>query len=162
VAGEAAWFGGAKRVAEPGCERSERRVLADARSVSARTPAFSCCRKRERSGRSGKEAVSPSPPPLRTARASFPACRSSRLTCRNAGRSEDPKAPALDCPLGLLPVGLVSGRVRRATVVRCRGWPYRADRVSHRLSFFSSDSTRGKSAPFQVGSLHPRGVALSL
>src|SRR5215472_9847769 len=37
VAGEAAWFGGAKRVAEPGCERSERRILADARSVSART-----------------------------------------------------------------------------------------------------------------------------
>jgi hypothetical protein len=24
AAGEAAWFGGAKRVAEPGCERSER------------------------------------------------------------------------------------------------------------------------------------------
>ena len=41
AAGEAAWFGGAKRVAEPGCERSERRVLADARSVSARTPKFS-------------------------------------------------------------------------------------------------------------------------
>jgi hypothetical protein len=37
AAGEAAWFGGAKRDAEPGCERSERRVLADARSVSART-----------------------------------------------------------------------------------------------------------------------------
>jgi hypothetical protein len=36
AAGEAAWFGGAKRVAEPGCERSERRILADARSVSAR------------------------------------------------------------------------------------------------------------------------------
>ena len=40
AAGEAAWFGGAKRVAEPGCERSERRILADARSVSARTPAL--------------------------------------------------------------------------------------------------------------------------
>src|SRR5215813_9200089 len=37
AAGEAAWFGGAKRAAEPGCERSERRILADARSVSART-----------------------------------------------------------------------------------------------------------------------------
>jgi hypothetical protein len=37
VAGEAAWFGGAKRVAEPGCERSERRILADVRSMSART-----------------------------------------------------------------------------------------------------------------------------
>ena len=35
--GEAAWFGGAKRVAEPGCERSERRIRADAQSVSART-----------------------------------------------------------------------------------------------------------------------------
>jgi hypothetical protein len=93
---------------------------------------------------------------------SFPACRSSRLTCRNAGRSEDPKAPALDCPLGLFPVGLAPGSVRRATVVRCRWWPDRSDRVSHRLSFFSSDSTRGKSAPFQVGSLHPRRVALSL
>jgi hypothetical protein len=42
AAGEAAWFGGAKRVAEPGCERSERRVLADARSVSARTPRITC------------------------------------------------------------------------------------------------------------------------
>jgi hypothetical protein len=38
VAGEAAWFGGAKRVAEPGCERSERRILADVRSMSARMP----------------------------------------------------------------------------------------------------------------------------
>jgi hypothetical protein len=37
VAGEAAWFGGAKRVAEPGCERSERRILADVCSMSART-----------------------------------------------------------------------------------------------------------------------------
>jgi hypothetical protein len=37
VAGEAAWFGGAKRDAEPGCERSERRILADVRSMSART-----------------------------------------------------------------------------------------------------------------------------
>jgi hypothetical protein len=36
MAGAAAWFGGAKRVAEPGCERSERSILADARSVSAR------------------------------------------------------------------------------------------------------------------------------
>jgi hypothetical protein len=41
VAGAAAWFGGAKRVAEPGCERSERRILADVRSMSARTPAVS-------------------------------------------------------------------------------------------------------------------------
>jgi hypothetical protein len=50
------------------------------------TPGFSGCRKRERrtSGWSGKEAVSPSPPPLRTARASFPACRSSRLTGSDA------------------------------------------------------------------------------
>ena len=31
------WFAGAKRVAESGCERSERRILAGARSVSART-----------------------------------------------------------------------------------------------------------------------------
>jgi hypothetical protein len=129
---------------------------------SRRTLALSRCRKPQRSGGSGKEAVSPSPPPLRTARASFPACRSSRLTCRNAGRSEDPKAPALDCPLGLFPVDLVPGSARRATVVRCRWWPYRSDRVSHGLSSFSSYSTRGKSAPFQVGSLHPRGVALSL
>src|SRR5882724_13069095 len=37
AAGEAAWFGGAKRDAESGCERSERRVLADVRSMSART-----------------------------------------------------------------------------------------------------------------------------
>src|SRR5215813_10831783 len=41
AAGEAAWFGGAKRAAEPGCERSERRILADARSVSARTTPLS-------------------------------------------------------------------------------------------------------------------------
>src|SRR5262245_50261125 len=95
------------------------------------TLGVSCCRKRERSGRLGKEAVSPPPTPLRTARASFPACRSSRLTCRHAGRSEDPKAPALGCPLGLCPVSLVPGRVRRATVVRCHWWPYRSDRVSH-------------------------------
>jgi hypothetical protein len=59
AAGEAAWFGGAKREAEPGCERSERRVLADARSVSARTPAFSCCWKPERSAAQRRlEAVS--------------------------------------------------------------------------------------------------------
>jgi hypothetical protein len=37
AAGAAAWFGGAKRVAEPGCSRSERRILADVRSMSART-----------------------------------------------------------------------------------------------------------------------------
>jgi hypothetical protein len=48
------------------------------------TPGVSCGRKRERSGRSGQEAVSPSPPPLSTARASFPACRSSRLTGSDA------------------------------------------------------------------------------
>jgi len=41
AAGEAAWFGGAERVAEPGCERSERRILAGARSVSARMPGMS-------------------------------------------------------------------------------------------------------------------------
>jgi hypothetical protein len=113
------------------------------------TPGFSRCRKREqrRSGRSGKEAVSPSPPPLRTARASFPACRSSRLTCRyTLGHSEDPQAQALDCPL-----------TRRATVVRCHWWPYRSDRVSHGLPSCSSYSTGGKSAPFQVGSFHPCG-----
>jgi hypothetical protein len=40
--------------------------------------------KRERNGRSGKEAVSPSPPPRRTARASFSACRSRRLTGSDA------------------------------------------------------------------------------
>jgi hypothetical protein len=34
---------------------------------------------------------------------SFPACRSSRLTCGDAGHSEDPQAQALDCPLGLFP-----------------------------------------------------------
>jgi hypothetical protein len=44
--------------------------------------------------------------------------------------------------------------IRRATVFRCRGRPYRADRVYHGLAFVSSSSTRGKSAPFQVGSLH--------
>ena len=40
---------------------------------------MSRCRKRERSGRSGSRSLSPSPRPLRTARASFPACRSSRF-----------------------------------------------------------------------------------
>src|SRR5882724_674605 len=47
---------------------------------------LSRCQKRKRgtSGRSGKEAVSPSPPPLRTARASCPACRSSRLPGHDA------------------------------------------------------------------------------
>src|SRR5262249_36201902 len=57
AAGEAAWFGGAKRAAEPGCERSERRILADARSVSARTPALSRAWKRERSGHCKASAV---------------------------------------------------------------------------------------------------------
>jgi hypothetical protein len=42
VAGEAAWCGGAKRVAAPGCERSEHRILADVRSMSARTLGLSC------------------------------------------------------------------------------------------------------------------------
>ena len=37
---EAAWFGGAKRVAEPGCERSERRIRAR-REAAARTPRVS-------------------------------------------------------------------------------------------------------------------------
>src|SRR5215831_15336689 len=50
---------------------AERRASAAAGSRSAYTG-------------SGKEAVSPSPPPLRTARASFPACRSSRLTGSDA------------------------------------------------------------------------------
>src|SRR5262245_26207448 len=61
AAGEAAWVGGAKRAAEPGSERSERRILADARSVSARTPGLSCCRKRERrrSGRFWQSAPGP-------------------------------------------------------------------------------------------------------
>src|SRR5262249_24227379 len=51
-----------------------------------RTLGLSRCRKPKRgtSVGSGKEAVSPSPPPLRTARASFPACRSSRLTGSDA------------------------------------------------------------------------------
>ena len=44
----AAWFGGAKRIAEPGCERSERRILADVRSMSARMPAVSRARKLKR------------------------------------------------------------------------------------------------------------------
>ena len=78
-----------------GATCSKRSVFKNSTSLRP-TPGVSRARKRERSGRSGKEAVSPSPPPLRTARASFPACRSSRLTCRVAGRSEDPKAPALD------------------------------------------------------------------
>jgi hypothetical protein len=52
--------------------------------------------------------------------------------------------------------------VRRATVFRCLKRPYRSDRVCHGLSFVSSSSTRGKSAPFQVGSLHPPGMALAL
>jgi hypothetical protein len=47
--------------------------------------------------------------------------------------------------------------IRRATVFRCLKRPYRSDRVCHCLSFVSSSSTRGKSAPFQVGSLHPFG-----
>ena len=50
AAGEAAWFGGAKRVAEPGCERSERRILADARSVSARTFGLTGRRRAKRDG----------------------------------------------------------------------------------------------------------------
>jgi hypothetical protein len=121
------------------------------------SPKLTCCRKRERSGRSGKEAVSPAPPPLRTARASFPACRSSRLTCGDAGRSEDPKAQALDSQCRGGPIDLGPVHAWRATVVRCLKRPYRADRVSHCPSSFSSYSTRGKSAPFQVGSLHPGG-----
>jgi hypothetical protein len=119
------------------------------------TLAVSRRRKRERSGRSGSRSLSPGPRPLRTARASFPACRSSRLTCRDAGRSEDPKAQVLDCPLRFAPVDLVPAGGRRATVVRCRRWPNRSDRVSHHLPSFSPYSTRGKSAPFQVGYLHP-------
>ena len=47
--------------------------------------------------------------------------------------------------------------IRRATVFRCLKRPDRSDRVCHCLSFVSSSSTRGKSAPFQVGSLHPLG-----
>jgi hypothetical protein len=46
VAGDAAWFGGATREAEPGCERRERRILADVRSMSARTIKLTGCRKR--------------------------------------------------------------------------------------------------------------------
>ena len=103
----------------------------------------------------GSRSLSPGPRPLRTARASFPACRSRRLTCRDAGRSEDPKAQVLDCPLRFAPVDLVPAGGRRATVVRCRRWPNRSDRVSHHLPSCSPYSTRGKSAPFQVGYLHP-------
>jgi hypothetical protein len=128
------------------------------------TPGMSRCRKRERrrSIRSGSRSLSPGPRPLRTARASFPACRSSRLTCGDAGRSEDPKAQALDSPFRRGPIDLGPVHAWRATVFRCLRRPYRADRVYHCLSFVSSYSTRGKSAPFQVGSLHPQGVALSL
>jgi hypothetical protein len=130
----------------------------------SRTPAVSCCRKRERrrSGRSGSRSLAPSPRPLRTARASFPACRSSRLTGGDAGRSEDPQAPAVDAPLRGGPIALGSGHAWRAPVVRCLRRPSRSDRVSHCPASCSSSSTRGKSAPFQVGARHPRGVALSL
>ena len=52
VAGEAAWFGGAKRVAEPGCERRERRIRANVCSMSARPLELSC----KRVGRFGQRA----------------------------------------------------------------------------------------------------------
>ena len=95
--------------------------------------------------------MSPAPPPLRTARARFPACRSSRWTCGHAGRSADPQAQVVDGPLRFAPVDLVPAGGRRATVVRCRRGPTRADRVSPHLPACSPDSTRGKSAPFPVG-----------
>jgi len=70
------------------------------------------------------------------------------------GRSEDPKAQVLDSPFHGGPVDLGPLCGRRATVVRCLGRPSRADRGSPGLSFLSSYSTRGQSAPFQGGSLH--------
>ena len=126
------------------------------RPLAGANAGISRYRKRERSGRSGSRSLSPGPRPLRTARASFPACRSSRLTClrRPLGRSQ---SAALAVRSACCPVDLVPGRARRATVVRCRWWPYRSDRVSHGLSSFSSYSTRGKSAPFQVVSPPTRG-----
>ena len=64
--------------------REPHRVIANQFFPSARrwrlTLALSRCRQRARGKRSGQEAVSPSPPPLRTARARCPACRSRRLT----------------------------------------------------------------------------------
>jgi hypothetical protein len=72
-------------------------------------------------------------------------------------RSEDPKAQALDYPFRGGPIDLGPVRGRIATVFRCLGQPYRTDRVCHCHSFVSSYSTRGKSAPFQVGSLHRPG-----
>src|SRR5262249_39344635 len=43
AAGEAAWFSGAKRAAEPGCERSERRIRLAERSAASRTPELTGC-----------------------------------------------------------------------------------------------------------------------
>jgi hypothetical protein len=111
----------------------------------------------QQSGRSGSRSLSPGPRPLRTARASFPAGRSSRWTCGDAGRSGDPQAQALDSPFRGGPINLGPVHAWRATVFRCLRWPYRSDRVSHCPSSCSSYSTSGKSAPFQVGSLHPCG-----
>jgi hypothetical protein len=70
------------------------------------------------------------------------------------GRSEDPKAQALDSPCRGGPIDLGPVRGRKATIFRCLRRPYRTDRVCHYLSFVSSYSTRGTSAPLQGGSLH--------
>jgi hypothetical protein len=114
-------------------------------------------RERRRSRRSGSRSLSPGPRPLGTARASFPACRSGRLTCGDAGRSEAPKAQALDSPFHGGPIDLGPVHAWIATVCRWLRRPYRSDRVSHGPSSFSSYSISGKSAPFQVRSFHPCG-----
>ena len=61
----------------------------------------------------------------------------------------------LSVPCGPIDLGPV--QAWRAAVFRCLKRPSRTDRVSHCPSFFPSCSTGGKSAPFQVGSLHPCG-----
>src|SRR5262245_20986983 len=75
----------------------------------------------------------------------------------NAGHSEDPTVQALDSPFRGGPIALGPVHAWIAAVFRCLRRPYRSDQVSHRPSAFSSDSICGKSAPFQVGYLHPCG-----
>jgi hypothetical protein len=79
---------------------------------------------------------------------------------RLLGRSDDPRAQALDDPLGRAPVELVPGGGRTATGVRCREWPNRSGRVDPRRSSCSSSSPGGTSAPLQGGALHLRGGPL--
>jgi hypothetical protein len=116
----------------------------------SRTPRIRCCRKRERSERSGSRSLSPGPRPLRTARASFPACRSSRLTCSDAGRSEDPKAQALDSPCRWGPIWDQSMQ-REPRPFGAGGGP--TVRTVSAIAFPSSRPTRpvGRQHPFRLG-----------